>query len=143
MLEEEEAPVRLQHPRNLGQRDLLAGHAAQDKRHNRGVEGGIREGQPLGRRIDDLRRPAERVNALAKAAAHVSVGLGQHQPRDRVRVVLEVESGAGPDLERRAFGGGQKRSPLVPHTGRFRPLVERVVQRRKHPPSYRHSGPRA
>jgi len=84
----------------------------------------------------------ERVDTLAKATPHVLVGLGQHESRGRFRIVRKVEPGAGPDLDRLSFSGGQQLAPLLPHAGSFGSLVERVVQRRKQSPFYRHAGSR-
>jgi hypothetical protein len=82
VLEEEQAAVRLEDTRDLGERRLLVVDAAQDEGHDRGVKGRVRERQALGRGFDDLGRPAERRETPAETTAHVPVGLGEHQPRD-------------------------------------------------------------
>src|SRR5262249_14797644 len=50
---------------------------------------------------------------------------------DRAGIVLDVQPGAGSDLDRRALGVGEQLPPLLPHPGLFRPLADGVVQGRE------------
>src|SRR3954452_1522099 len=117
VLEEEQAPARLQDARDLAQRRFLVRDAAENEGHDHGVEGCVREREAFDARIDDLRGRRDLLGALNETTAHVLVRLGQHQPRHRLGIVRQIEPGSGPDLERRSLGGSEKLPALLAQTG--------------------------
>ena len=64
---------------------------------------------------------------LSQARGHVGFGLRQHQLGDGVRVVLEIETGARPELERPAGRRGEQVAAHLGQPGALRTGHQPVV----------------
>ncbi len=128
VLEEEQFAARFEDAGGLGERRRRVRHRAEHEGEGGGVEAGVREGQPFGRRIHHLRRSPRFRSQLLE---HVRVRLGEDQLGDRVGIEAEVGPRAAADVDRATPRRGERLAAPLAQSRLFARLEAAVVERRE------------
>ena len=116
MFDEQQRALRTKHAPDLGECLRDAVDAAKNERGHDCVERVVPKRQCLCGCLDDGRLAAAFTEPVDEQAPHVRVGLGENEPHAR-RVVLQVQAGAGADLQHVALEAGEKACAPVAQAG--------------------------
>jgi hypothetical protein len=115
VLVEAQLAAGTQHAADLREGGGRVRDGAEHERRHCGVEGRVRQWQLFGRAGDDPHRDWRGRRRVAGHGLQVRLGLDGHDLRDRRRVVREVRTGAGADLDDAALHACEQLPAVLGH----------------------------